>query len=121
MVAVCGGAVLNRKIRRDIAVFIVTVGASGPLLAQPQDAALQPATPEGQARQPRPGAAARSPTGGVEEIVVTSQKRSENVRKVPLSVTVLSGAQLKAAHIQNFADLTRAVPNLCAVMSACVS
>lgn len=112
MVAVYGGAVLNRKIRRDIAVFIVTVGASGPLLAQPQDAALQPATPQGQARQPRPGAAARSPTGGVEEIVVTSQKRSENVRKVPLSVTVLSGAQLKAAHIQNFADLTRAVPNL---------
>ena len=48
----------------------------------------------------------------IEEITVTSQKRSENVRKVPLSVTVLSGAQLRAAHIQNFADLTRAVPNL---------
>ena len=48
----------------------------------------------------------------IEEITVTSQKRSENVRKVPLSVTVLSGAQIRAAHIQNFADLTRAVPNL---------
>jgi outer membrane receptor protein involved in Fe transport len=47
-----------------------------------------------------------------EEIVVTSQKRTENVRKVPLSVTVLSGAQLRAAHIENFADLTRSVPNL---------
>jgi outer membrane receptor protein involved in Fe transport len=48
----------------------------------------------------------------IEEITVTSQKRSENVRKVPLSVTVLSGAAIRAAHIQNFADLTRAVPNL---------
>ena len=48
----------------------------------------------------------------VEEITVTSQKRSENVRKVPLSVTVLSGAAIRAAHIQNFSDLSRAVPNL---------
>jgi outer membrane receptor protein involved in Fe transport len=47
-----------------------------------------------------------------EEVVVTAQKRSENVRKVPLSITVLSGKQIKADHIQNFADLTRAVPNL---------
>jgi outer membrane receptor protein involved in Fe transport len=47
-----------------------------------------------------------------EEITVTSQKRSENVRKVPLSITVLSGAQIRAEHIENFADLTRAVPNL---------
>ncbi len=48
----------------------------------------------------------------MEEILVTSQKRSENVRKVPVSVTVLSGAAIKAQHITNFADLTRAVPNL---------
>jgi iron complex outermembrane receptor protein len=61
------------------------------------------------AAQPSPGA---SPASKVEEITVTSQKRRENVRKVPLSVTVLSGAQLRAAHIQNFADLTRSVPNL---------
>ncbi|HTZ70486.1 MAG TPA: TonB-dependent receptor [Acetobacteraceae bacterium] len=48
----------------------------------------------------------------VEEITVTSEKRSENVRKVPVSITVLSGAKIRADHIQNFADLTRAVPNL---------
>jgi outer membrane receptor protein involved in Fe transport len=48
----------------------------------------------------------------IEEVTVTAQKRSENVRKVPVSVTVLSGRAIKAAHIQNFADLTRAVPNL---------
>ena len=59
---------------------------------------------------PNPGAATPAPK--VEEITVTSQKRKENVRKVPLSVTVLSGAQLRSAHIENFADLTRSVPNL---------
>jgi len=52
------------------------------------------------------------PSGKIEEIVVTSQKRSENVRKVPLSVSVLSGKLIKADHITSFADLTRAVPNL---------
>jgi iron complex outermembrane recepter protein len=48
----------------------------------------------------------------VEEVTVTAQKRSENVRKVPVSVSVLSGRLIKADHITNFADLTRAVPNL---------
>ncbi len=48
----------------------------------------------------------------VEEVTVTAQKRAQNVRKVPISITVLSGRQIKADHIQNFADLTRAVPNL---------
>jgi len=57
-------------------------------------------------------APAASTKGKTEEITVTAQKRSENVRKVPLSVTVLSGAKIKADHITNFADLTRAVPNL---------
>jgi iron complex outermembrane receptor protein len=52
------------------------------------------------------------PPKKIEEITVTAQKRSENVRKVPLSVTVLSGAQLRAAHVQSFADLSRNVPNL---------
>jgi outer membrane receptor protein involved in Fe transport len=52
------------------------------------------------------------PTKKIEEITVTSQKRAENVRKVPLSVTVLTGAQLRAEHVQSFADLSRNVPNL---------
>ena len=53
-------------------------------------------------------------TGGkhIEEVTVTAQKRAQNVRKVPISISVLSSQQLKADHIQNFADLTRAVPNL---------
>ncbi len=50
--------------------------------------------------------------GGIADIVVTSQKRSENVQQVPISVSVLSGEQLQQDHIENFADLTRAVPNL---------
>ncbi len=86
-------AILARwKIRRSSVLILVTTGLVAPAFAQTSGS--PPAK------------------GKTEEITVTSQKRSENVRKVPLSVTVLSGAQIRAAHIQNFADLTRAVPNL---------
>ncbi len=97
---------------RGFAVVLILAGLSTPLLAQPQDAAQQNVTPKGQNRQDRQSSTAGVRNGRVEEITVTSQKRSENVRKVPLSITVLSGAQIRAAHITNYADLTRAVPNL---------
>jgi len=71
---------------------VIAGGIAGPALAQ---------TSAPPAQKPK-----------IEEITVTSQKRSENVRKVPLSVTVLTGSQLRAEHVQNFADLSREVPNL---------
>ncbi len=100
------------KLRVRLVACLIVAGAA-PALAQPQDAALQNVTPKGQARQDKQASTAGALHGGrIEEITVTSQKRSENVRKVPLSVTVLSGAQIRAAHIESFADLARAVPNL---------
>jgi outer membrane receptor protein involved in Fe transport len=89
--------------RRTLLLSVALVGLTAPGLAQ-RAAAQTPA--------PASAAPAAGGSGKFEEIVVTSQKRSENVRKVPLSVTVLSGAQIRAAHIENFADLTRSVPNL---------
>ncbi len=103
---------MSFKLHCALACWVVSAGFAGPVLAQPQDPALQTVTKKGQARQDRQGSTAGVQNGHIEEVVVTAQKRSENVRKVPLSVTVLSGAQIRAAHIQNFADLTRAVPNL---------
>src|ERR1700682_898754 len=51
-------------------------------------------------------------TEQIETIVVTATKRQEDVTKVPLSVTVISGEALEDQHITNFTDLTRSVPNL---------
>jgi len=48
----------------------------------------------------------------LEDIVVTAQKTSEPVSKVPISIAVLSGETLAAEHITDYADLSRAVPNL---------
>ncbi len=84
---------LAKGFRRFVLGLAITAGSAGPAVAQ--------------TASPPPAAKPK-----IEEITVTSQKRSENVRKVPLSVTVLSGAAIRAAHIENFADLTRNVPNL---------
>lgn len=53
-----------------------------------------------------------APTTELAEVVVTAQKREENIRSVPLSISAVTAEDLASNHIQNFADLTRAVPNL---------
>ncbi|HVN42414.1 MAG TPA: TonB-dependent receptor plug domain-containing protein, partial [Steroidobacteraceae bacterium] len=46
------------------------------------------------------------------EIVVTAQKTSESLSSVPISISALTGAALEEQHITDYADLSRAVPNL---------
>ena len=47
---------------------------------------------------------------GLEEIVVTAQKRSENVQNVPISIQAFSGTTLRDANISQVQDLTKLVP-----------
>ena len=62
---------------------------------------------------PAPAEAASAPKSvTLDQVLVTSQKRTEDVRKVPLSVSVISGEAVKDNHIVDFTDLARAVPNL---------
>jgi iron complex outermembrane recepter protein len=49
---------------------------------------------------------------GLEEIVVTAQKREENLQNVPISVTALSAETLSNNRIADFTDLTRAASSL---------
>jgi iron complex outermembrane receptor protein len=56
--------------------------------------------------------AAASPTDTLEEVVVTAQKREQNVQNVPLSVQVIGVDQLSAAAIENFEDFNRVAPSL---------
>src|SRR5882757_550992 len=46
------------------------------------------------------------------DIVVTAQKTSEPLSKVPINIAVVSGATLADEHITDYADLSRAVPNV---------
>jgi len=46
------------------------------------------------------------------DVIVTAQKRSENVQEVPLSLSTIGGRELQQAHLTDLTDLTRAIPNL---------
>jgi outer membrane receptor protein involved in Fe transport len=48
----------------------------------------------------------------LEKVVVTSQKRKEDARKVPLSVSAIRGEALQANQVLDFTDLSRQVPNV---------
>jgi iron complex outermembrane receptor protein len=48
----------------------------------------------------------------LQEVVVTAQKRTQNVQDVPLSVQVIGADQLAAANIENFEDFNRLAPSL---------
>ncbi|PRC91158.1 TonB-dependent receptor [Solimicrobium silvestre] len=51
-------------------------------------------------------------TGQIKTVVITAQKRTEDASKVPLSISVISGDDLVAQHIVDFADITRSIPNV---------
>jgi iron complex outermembrane receptor protein len=46
------------------------------------------------------------------EIIVTAQKRAENLQDVPVSMTVVNAEQLTAAGVHNFQDLPSVAPSL---------
>jgi len=56
--------------------------------------------------------AAAEPAAELEEVVVSAQKRQENLQSVPVSVTAIGAEALASAHIVDFADLTRAASSL---------
>ncbi len=49
---------------------------------------------------------------GVETVVVTAEKRPENVQNVPLAISAFSGDRLEKQNITTAADLARYVPSL---------
>jgi iron complex outermembrane recepter protein len=57
-------------------------------------------------------AAEPTETGQLEEVVVTAQKRVEDVQKVPISLQVLSGETLENLHVTGFADFAQFIPSL---------
>ena len=49
---------------------------------------------------------------GLEEIVVTAQRREQKLQSVPISITALSSESLKANRIETVGDLNAVAPNL---------
>ena len=57
-------------------------------------------------------AAPEAQDGGVADIIVTAQKREQNLQDVPLAISVVSGAQLERANVNSAEQLFQRVPTL---------
>ncbi len=80
--------------------------AIGIVLQSPKSVRVAQAAPR------RPAAAPVPQQTGIETIVVTAQKKQENIQQVPIAVTALSQAQLTERQIAAGPDLIKEVPNL---------
>jgi outer membrane receptor protein involved in Fe transport len=78
----------------SMALWLMAVGAVAPLAAQ----------------QTTPGEASGSDQ--LQEVVVTAEKRSENILEVPISVSVIDGTALEKQHVTNFDAITRMTPGV---------
>ena len=64
-------------------------------------------TAHAQAAKPAP------PTGDtIAEVIVTAQRKSENLQRTPVAVSALSAETLKAKSVTQFSDLAKSVPGL---------
>lgn len=70
------------------------------------------AAPAHAADQAEPQAAAATPGGGIEEIVVTAQKRAENVQDVPISISAFTSTALQERAVTSVASLSNISPNV---------
>lgn len=78
------------------------LGAASLVVLVPSVAVAQSAVAAGEAED----------SGQLEEIIVTAQKRSENLQKVPISVTAVTGAAIADAQINNIQGLANSIPNV---------
>ncbi|THD61285.1 TonB-dependent receptor [Phenylobacterium sp.] len=58
------------------------------------------------------GAAADDSAASVSEVIVTAQKRSSTVQDTPISISAVSGNDLQARGVTNFANLAQSTPSV---------
>ncbi|HET7816762.1 MAG TPA: TonB-dependent receptor [Sphingomicrobium sp.] len=84
-----------------MAALLASTMMAVPAVARAQDTASgeQPATPASQERQG-------------DEIIVTAQKRAENLQDVPIAITAITTKALEDLKVNDFRDYARLVPSL---------
>jgi iron complex outermembrane recepter protein len=53
-----------------------------------------------------------TPASGIQEVVVTAQRRSENAQDVPIAIQALTGDTLQQLNVATFDDLVKHLPNV---------
>lgn len=70
------------------------------------------ATAEPALAQSSQGSSTQSASNTVEQVIVTAQKRAENVQDVPLTVTPITSNTIERLHVQDLKDINGIAPNV---------
>lgn len=93
----------NNRVRLAVATVLSSCAAAA---AHAADAG--PAGPPGTAGP----AAVPAESGGLAEVVVTAERRSETVQNVPITIQAITGEQLSQMQVETFDDVLRYLPNV---------
>ncbi|HYL72094.1 MAG TPA: Plug domain-containing protein, partial [Candidatus Dormibacteraeota bacterium] len=77
----------------------------------PIAAAIMAALPRAYAAD-APSTGANDTGGALQEVVVTAEKRTENLQDVPVSITALATERLEQLNVQNFDDYVKYLPSV---------
>jgi len=92
--------------------YIVSCAAAALLSGYGASAIAATTTDAATAAAPSAPAAADAAPAGLQEVVVTSQRRNESIQNVPMTVQAFTGATLDKLNITNFQDLLKITPNV---------
>ena len=95
---------MNRVASFGVWHLVCTAALCYPAFARAQTSPSAPQAPQADA--------------SIEEIVVTAQRRRENLQDVPITVQAFSGQALESSGVTNAADLARVVPGMTMPTSA---
>lgn len=102
---------MRNSMRGYVAALLTGAALAG--LAQPAFAQTAPApAPPPAPADATPQTSGNVDDGGIAEIVVTAQKRSQNLQNVPIAVSAIDSNTLKAKGITDTSDLMGALPSL---------
>src|SRR6266850_5461801 len=99
-----GGTAARLQLKADVlALLLIATGEAASAQGQ------QSTAPPGQvATNMNQGAG----SGGLQEVVVTANKRRENIQDVPIAIAAISESDLAAHGVQNTLDVAAAIPGL---------
>ena len=101
----------NQKLSRTIAAILSASAAHAVLAA---DAAPTAADPPQATVAATSTSTSTTASGGatLQEVIVTAQRRAQNIQNVPISMQALTGSTLTQLNVQTFADYVKYLPNV---------
>ncbi len=101
---------ISPKALRPIAILMAATALT-PTTVWAQDRGVPPPVPGGASAAPSQQAD-ETDAVGLDDIIVTARKRSENIQETPVAVTAIGGQELTARGADNVSALQQIVPNV---------